>query len=142
VSVSAESTNAATGTAGTAASPAQERAEYIAGYLELYETSARYQKLAYDEILPGIRFKLKNTGPRTLEEVEVSVFFKDAAGNVISEKKFYPVRPSENEPLKPGFIWQMEPNYFYSAKNVPSEWKQELTEFRITDIRFSDKPEP
>jgi hypothetical protein len=119
-------------------------ATYIAGYLRLYDVSAKHTDSLLDGRVPGILFKVQNTGDKSLDRVEVTVFFKDADGRTIAEEDFLPVLVSEysfsgdNQPLKAGYIWQMEEGKFYAAKQVPSEWKEGSFEAVITDIEFSE----
>src|SRR5690606_28064197 len=91
---------------------------------------------------PGVRFKLRNDGERTLNRVEVMVFFKDSAGKIIAEKDFNPVLVSQfgigdSKPLRPGYIWQMDASRFYKADSGPDEWEEGAVEARITDIEFA-----
>ncbi len=120
----------------------KEKADYIRNYLELYGFQARYHDSAFDERIPGVDFKLRNRGSRTLNEVDVRVYFKDRAGKVIAEENYYPVLVtrfgSDNDPLKPGYIWQMQRGRFYAAKKVPSEWLEGSASPEITDIEFAD----
>lgn len=117
-------------------------ARYIADDLELYDLSAKYIK-TYSGRVPGVLFKLKNSGEATLDRVEVTVYFKDASGNVIAEEDFHPVivtkySVSDSKPLRPGYIWQMEAGKYYTAKNVPTEWQEGAIEAAITDIRIAE----
>ncbi|MGE3180886.1 MAG: hypothetical protein AB7N71_04590 [Phycisphaerae bacterium] len=121
-----------------------EEIAYVSSYLELYDVTAKRMESVLDGTVPGVLFKLKNTGEKTLSKVEVTVYFKDAEGNIIGEEDFLPVLVSEysfgggNKPLKPGYVWQMESGKFYSAKSVPSEWEEGNIDAAITDIEFSD----
>ena len=120
----------------------QDKRNYITNFLTLYDFGAKYRESAFDGKVPGVEFKLKNTGDRTLNEVEVGVYFKDRFGKTICEKKYHPVLVTSfgignNEPLKPGYIWQ-DREHFYSAKEVPSEWREGSAEAVITDIEFAD----
>lgn len=121
-----------------------EAAAYIADSLELYDVSVEYKESMLDGRVPGVLFKIRNNGERSLDKVEVTIFFKDEGGLVIAEEDYHPVLVSEysfsgsSKPLKPGYIWQMEQGKFYSAKNVPSEWKEGSVEASITDIRFTE----
>jgi hypothetical protein len=91
----------------------------------------------------GVTFKLRNNGRRTLDRVKVVIYFKDANGRIIAEEDYLPVLVSEyryssdNKPLRPGYIWQMERGRFYSAKSVPSEWKDGAAEARVVDASFA-----
>jgi len=97
---------------------------------------------SYDGKMPGVVFKLKNKGDKTLDEIVVAVYFKDADNRTIAEEKYYPINTqstafdNNHGPLKPGYIWQMEPRKFYKAKSVPSEWKPGNAEVKITSIHF------
>ncbi|HNU50207.1 MAG TPA: hypothetical protein PKJ98_04730 [Verrucomicrobiota bacterium] len=118
------------------------KAAYIREHVVLYEVKVEYMTPAFDDRVPGVTFKLRNTGSRDLDLVKVTVFFKDATGAVIHEDDFYPVQVTtislgDNKPLKAGYIWQMESGRFYAAKSVPSEWQEGSAEVRVTDIRFS-----
>ena len=97
--------------------------------------------------MPGVEFKLKNKGDRTLRKVEVTVYFKDHSGAIIAEEDYNPVLVTkysfggDNKPLKPNYIWQLERGKFLQAKSVPSEWAKGKAEARITDIDFLDDSE-
>jgi hypothetical protein len=129
-------------TNGLASVAVNQKTDYIQRYLELYDATAKYEDSVLDGRVPGVDFKIRNNGDRILKKVEVTVYFKDASGKTISEKTFYPVLVTEfgsdNNPLKPGYIWQMETGHFYAAKNVPSEWSEGSADFKITDIEFLD----
>ena len=95
-----------------------------------------------DGKVPGVLFKLRNTGDRSLDMVKVTVIFKDVGGTAIHDEDYYPISVSDfslgdNKPLKPGYIWQMETGKFYAAKSVPSEWQEGSVDVKIADIRFS-----
>jgi len=123
------------------AQPGREKREYMRR-VELYDLKAGYYTTFFDERVPGVEFKLRNNGTRTLSQVEVTVYFKDAQGNVIAEEDYHPVLVSSfslepSKPLKPGYIWQMERGKFYQAKNVPSEWQEGNVEASVTNIEFA-----
>jgi hypothetical protein len=113
--------------------------------LEIYDFKAQYHDSLLDGRIPGVEFKIKNNGAETLDEVDVTVYFKDAKGNTIAEENYYPVLKSkfaitsDNKPLRPNYIWQMERGKFYAAKSVPSEWKEGAAEIRITDLQFESE---
>lgn len=117
----------------------QKKQDYIKN-LEIYDFKAHYYKSFLDERVPGVEFKIKNNGAETLDKVKVTVYFKNAQGNTIAEEDYLPVLvsnwSSDNKPLKPNYIWQMERGKFYAAKSVPSEWKEGAAEIRITDLQF------
>ncbi|HKJ33918.1 MAG TPA: hypothetical protein VKA34_18955 [Balneolales bacterium] len=119
----------------------EEKQKYIKN-VELYDLKAKYYKTYLDGKVPGVTFKLRNKGNKTLKEVEVTVYFKDANDTTIAEEKYYPVLVTKysfgdnNKPLKPNYIWQMKRDEFYKAESVPSEWKVGKVSAKITDIEF------
>lgn len=119
-----------------------EKKAYISSNLELYDIEAKYYDSMLDGRVPGVDFKIKNKGDRTLDRVEVTFFFQDADGNTIAEEDYSPVLVSEysfagdNKPLRPNYIWQQEHDKFFQAPNVPTEWKAGAVTARITDIEF------
>ncbi len=120
----------------------KEKAAYIHDHVVLYDVETRYMDSILDGKVPGVLFKLRNNGDRQLDMVKVTVYFKDATGAVIFEENFTPVLVSDfsigdSKPLKPGYVWQMESGKFYSAKSVPSEWKEGSVDAKVTDIRFA-----
>ncbi len=109
--------------------------------VKLYEFTAKYFSTYTDKNTPGVTFKIKNEGDKTLTKIEVTVYFKDAFNNTIAEEDFHPVFVSEysfrdNKPLKPNYIWQMERGKFYTAESVPSEWQEGNAVAKITNIEF------
>jgi hypothetical protein len=120
------------------------KAAYIAEHLELYDVAAKYRDSLLDGRVPGVLFKLSNDGDRSLDKVEVTVYFKDASGRVLAEEDYLPVLVTDfsysgdAKPLKAGYVWQMEEGKFYAAKSVPSEWDEGSIEAKITDIQFTE----
>jgi hypothetical protein len=103
--------------------------------LEIYDVKAHYYDTVLNGRTPGVEFKIKNNGTKTLDEVKVTVYFKDAKGNTIAEEDYTPVLVSSfslsnNKPLRPNYIWQMERGKFFDAKSVPSEWKEGDSDYR------------
>lgn len=86
----------------------------------------------------GIFGEVKNTGNRTLKEVEITVYCLDQNGNPVYEEKFYPVLVTkysfgDNSPLKPHYAEK----FGYKLDDAPSEWSGQV-EVNITNIEFSD----
>lgn len=117
--------------------------EYLSK-VSLYGLKAKYYETYLEKKVPGVEFKIKNKGDRTLKEVQVTVYFKDAKGTIISEKQYHPVLVTkysygrDNKPLKPNYIWQQERGKFYKADSVPTEWKEGAITANITNIEFSE----
>lgn len=111
--------------------------------VKLYATTARMMETVFNRVVPGVTFKLKNTGNRSLKEVEVTFYFKNSLGRVIAEETYHPVLVSDysfrdNKPLKPGYIWQLESDQFLKASSVPDEWKEGSYSAKITNIEFAE----
>ncbi len=119
----------------------QEKQAYVSNVV-LYDFEARYYESYSDKDVPGVTFKLKNTGDRTLSKVAVIVYFRDASDVTIAEENLHPVwiteySSSDEKPLKPNYIWQLERGRFYEASSVPSEWKEGAASAKIVDIEFA-----
>ena len=112
--------------------------------VKLYDVKSKYYKSYNSKRVPGVEFKIKNEGERTLNRVQVTVYFKDTAGTIIAETQYHPVLVSKysygsnNTPLKPNYIWQQDSGMFYKADSVPTEWKEGSVSASITDIEFED----
>ena len=119
----------------------EEKQAYIKN-VALYDLKAKYYSTYSEDKMPGVEFKIKNNGDRSLKKVEVTVYFKDANGTIIAEEQYNPVWVTkysfgrDNKPLKPGYVWQLERGKFYKAASVPSEWKEGAVAAKITDIEF------
>lgn len=120
----------------------KKKQEYL-NKVSLYDLKAKYYETYLEKKVTGVEFKIKNKGNRTLKEVEVTVYFKDAKGTVIAEKQYHPVLVTKysygrNKPLKPNYIWQQERGKFYKADSVPTEWKEGAISANITNIEFAE----
>ncbi len=124
----------------------EEKQAYVAN-VELYDFKARYYDSYLERRIPGVEFKLRNKGNRSLRKVEVTIYFQDGSGAVIAEQKYNPVLVTkysfggDNKPLRPNYIWQLERGKFYQAKSVPTEWKEGAAKAQVTDIEFGDGTE-
>ena len=121
----------------------QQEVDYIRDNLTIYDTTAKYYNSLLDGRIPGVEFKIKNNGNRTLSEVDVRVEFLDSAGKPIAEETYYPVLAQsytgDSTPLRPNYIWKQEQGQFYSAKSVPDEWDTGSVRTTISDIEFAPK---
>lgn len=120
--------------------PDRAEVSYIRDNLDLYGLNARYFDSLLDGRVPGVEFKIRNKGNKTLSRVEVRVVFEDADGRPIAEETYMPVlvggMMNNDPPLRPGYIWQQEQGSFFTAKKVPSEWAAGKAKATIVDIEF------
>lgn len=112
--------------------------------VEILELQAGYYDTYLDGRIPGVEFKLKNNGDKMLSQVEVTVFFKGEAGNIMHEEQYNPVLVSEysfgdNKPLKPGYIWRLERGKFLTAKEAPEEWQAGNVEAVVSKVEFAEE---
>ena len=115
--------------------------DYIAK-VKLYDFEATRINTYTNKNVPAVRFSIKNEGERTLNKVEVTVYFKDANGSVIFEEDYYPVLVSEyslsdNKPLKPNYIKRQAEGTYYTIEQLGPEWKTGAAEAVVTDIEFA-----
>lgn len=81
-----------------------------------------------------------NEGDRTLNEVEVTVYFLDDFSQVVGEEDYHPVLVSEynfsgdNKPLKPNYVRDF--GYLVEDK-APSTWSGEATA-KVTNLKFAN----
>ena len=140
---SAATTSSTSATPETNAVPSPEAVNYINKSLRLYEFKAKYYDSLMDGRVPGVDFKIKNEGDKTIKSLTVKVVFFDATNKPVGEELFYPVNVTEygfgneNKPLRPNYIWQQEGDHFYTAKTVPSEWKEGNAKAMITEVEFA-----
>jgi len=85
----------------------------------------------------GVFGEIKNTGNRTLTEVEITIYYLDGSGNTIYEDIFHPVRisrwSSDNKPLKPNY----SEKFGYGIDDVSSEWSKKIEAY-VTNIEFGE----
>ena len=98
------------------------------------------KKFLFGSANPGVFAVLKNNGNRVLNEVEVTVYFYNKKGAIVSEKKLYPVTVSkyrsgrDNDPLGP----KKAKKVAYLVKEfAPSSWAGKV-QMRVTDIVFKE----
>ncbi len=119
-----------------------EQAAYIRDHLKIYDFTAKIYDSMLDGEVPGVDFKIKNNGNRTITHLTVKVIFLDEHNKPIAEETFNPIAVgsitmgNEDKPLRPNYIWQNEADRFYSAKSVPNEWKPGNAQATITEIEF------
>lgn len=126
----------------SSSSKSTEQAAYIRDHIKIYDLEGRYFDSILDGRVPGVDFKIKNDGNRTLNKISVRVVFYDAQDKPIAEQDYSPVLVTSsgygdnNTPLRPNYIWKQEQGRFLTAKSVPSEWKTGKVTATITEIEF------
>jgi len=126
----------------TTSGPSADEAAYIKNSLRLYELEAKYFDSMFEGRVPGVDFKIKNEGDKTINSLTVKVVFFDGNDQPIAEELYYPVNVggfgmgNEDKPLRPNYIWQQEADRFYTAKMVPSEWSEGKARATIIDVEF------
>jgi len=110
------------------------------GEKQAYINKVRIINLKATETIPeglGVSGIIRNLGNRTLNKVEITIYFLDKDGWPIFEETYSPVWVSEysfgtsNKPLKPDYSRR----FGYSIDDVPSDWAKKI-KAKITDIRF------
>jgi hypothetical protein len=103
-------------------------------------TVGKGKKFLFGSPNPGLFATLTNKGNRTLNEVEITVYFYNGKGAIVSEKKLFPVSVSkyragrDNDPLKP----KKAKKVGYLVKEfAPPSWAGKV-QMRVTDIKFKE----
>jgi len=82
--------------------------------------------------------EVKNTGDRSLDEVEVTIYFLDRDGKAVHEDTYHPVLVGgfrKTAPLRPNYALKFGGGF----RNVPDEWSGNVS-VKVTDVKFtSDK---
>lgn len=86
---------------------------------------------------PGVFGEVKNAGNRTLNRVEITIYFLNKQGQPVYEKQFPAVLAGggtfgrDDKPLKPGYSQK----FGVKAEDAPSEWNKTVT-VKVTDVDF------
>jgi hypothetical protein len=91
--------------------------------------------------VPAVRFKLRNNGSRTLNKVEVVVYFRDKLDKVIYEESYHPVLVSEYsygdaKPLKPGYVHEMGKTEYYTLDSNLGDWEEGNAVAKVVNVEF------
>ena len=120
-----------------APSGSQAKTEYIEKYVTLTETWAKSLDLMENgDFRAYVRASVKNSGPETIEELKVTVYFLDANGKPMGEHSFWPISEFKGKPLKPNYSYQADKGTAQEAEGIGLEWKGK-TIWEITDIKFA-----
>jgi hypothetical protein len=94
-----------------------------------------------DKNVPAVRVGLKNNGDRSLDKVEVVVYFQDKDGNVIHEEDMRPVFVNkysyDAKPLKAGYTYEQETGKYRVIDNPMTQWDEGKAFVKVTDIEFT-----
>ena len=101
-------------------------------------TVGKGKKFLFNSPDPGLFVTLTNKGNRNLSEVEITVYFYNGKGAIVSEKKLYPVSVSKYRPGRDN-----DPLDATKAKKIgylvkdfaPPSWAGKV-QVRVTDIVF------
>lgn len=99
-------------------------------------TNVEVSQTMLDEL--GVFGEVTNHGTRSLDEVEITIYFLDAQGRAIHESDYHPVLVSEygfgdaNAPLKSGYSRK----FGVRAGDAPSGWSRRVR-VAVTDVEFS-----
>jgi hypothetical protein len=92
----------------------------------------------------GVFGEVQNIGNRSLDEVEITIYFLDAGGRAVHEKTYHPILVSEysfdadrNKPLRPGYSRK----FGVRADDAPSTWTQRVR-VGVTAVKFSPSQAP
>ena len=115
---------------------ASEQTEEKQAYIDKVKiVNLRVAKAVLDDW--GVFGEIKNTGNRTLTEVEITIYYLDEYGNTIYEDDYHPVLiskwSSDNKPLKPNY----SEKFGYGTDDVPSEWSKKIKAY-VTNIEFEE----
>jgi len=86
----------------------------------------------------GVFGEIKNTGDRTLDEVEITIYCLDKEGIPVFDEDYHPVLVTEfsfgndNKPLKPNY----SKKFGYKMDDAPSEWAGDVSVV-VSNVEFS-----
>lgn len=115
-----------------------KKTEYIKTYLKLEDVEVSEQNTYFgrQKIVSG---KIRNTGDKSLDSVDITIYYLDSSNKRIGEKTHYPIYVGsimgDQTPLKPNYVR----DWSYSvSEEAPSGWAKKV-EVVIADITFSEE---
>ena len=110
--------------------------------IEIFDFKATWINTYSSKNVPAVRFAIRNNGDRSLDKVEVTVYFYDVNDNAIFEKKYLPVLAgsylSNDGPLKPNYIKRQKEDNYYTIDELGPEWLGKADAI-VSDLRFSEE---
>lgn len=129
--------NQRTSSSSTTSEESSSSPEEIAYVSNVAISKVEVGKTILDE--PGVFGEVKNNGDKTLDEVEVTIYFLDKQGNPVSEKSYSPVNASarsfgmsDTSALKPKYSRK----FGYKADDAPSDWSKKVN-VKVTKVQFA-----
>jgi len=116
--------------------------DYIENYLELSDAKVSICQ-SYDYSGPGlVDVAIKNNGDKTVNLIEVTVYFKDDKGAYCAERTYTIFNTQfffdRNEPLKPNYSWQQPSDKFMKIESLTSDIDITNYEVKITKVEFGE----
>jgi hypothetical protein len=119
----------------------REGQEYLQNYVEITEFTTRRIDTYRRDNAPAIRVAARNNGDRTINELTVTVYLKDADGKRIHEEKIFLATDNpyiyDKPPLKPGYVFEMEADHYRIVKQPLNAWKTGSAEYEVTEIELA-----
>jgi len=115
-----------------AAKAEKEKQDYINNSFKLLGANVKYFEKSYSEDEWGLEnIEVKNYGNKDIKSFEITVYFKDSAGNNIGENNF-----SIYETIKANYSWKQRTSSYYELENLAGEIDPTKNEIKITDVEF------
>ncbi len=117
-------------------------ASYVS-QLEFYDFYGERVSNMFSGERAGIHFNVKNNGDENIIKLVVTVFYKDANGNVLHDEDFVFVNKDSwdsdtKKILKANQVKEMPENIFFTTKEKLSNWETDNTELIIKEIEFEN----
>jgi hypothetical protein len=113
--------------------------KYIDEHIRVFDVESRYfSTLLNEDGLPGVQYAVKNFGPETVVDLEVTFYVLDKLGMRFGESTFHPLLTLfDKEPLKPNYTRRTPKDKVMSLGELGDEWSGRV-EYEVTDIEFAD----
>jgi len=79
--------------------------------------------------------EVKNTGNKSVESIEITIYCLDEQGNTIYECRSHPVSDLFDEPLKPNYSRKFSSSY--GLIDAPSDWAKKVN-VKVSKVEFSE----
>lgn len=111
-----------------------DRAAYLPKVIPRNVKSSAYEHLG--KHMAFVSGEIKNTGDKTVDEAEITVYFLDSVGKRVHEDRYHPVAVSYGSgetsvPLRPNYTRQWTGGF-----EVPSDWAGKV-EVVVSDVKFA-----